>query len=74
VPEEGIVVSVIVETDVELPPISDNERASLLALLDQFLAGTTRNLIPVAEVQDLALDMRNVLCQPVVHGTSDEVK
>lgn len=42
--------------------VTQSQVDELLELLDQFLATTaSRNLVPAGEVQDLALDMRNVM-------------
>lgn len=50
------------DTLTELPPLSTDERIALTRLLDEFLStGQTRNLIPMSEVQNLALDLRLIL-------------
>lgn len=42
--------------------LTADERAALTRILDDFLStGQTRNLVPISEVQNLALDLRLVL-------------
>lgn len=54
------------ETAVLEQDVTDSQRDELVRLLDEFLATAThRNLVPVGEVEDLALDLRNVLAPPV---------
>lgn len=48
--------------DVLDAPFTESERAEITRLLDEFLAtGSTRNLVPMSEVQNLALDLRLIL-------------
>lgn len=46
----------------EMPALSATDRVVLTQMLDAFLStGQTRSLVPISEVQNLALDMRRVL-------------
>lgn len=46
----------------ETDTLTVDERTALTRILDDFLStGQTRNLVPISEVQNLALDLRLVL-------------
>lgn len=43
-------------------PLEQSERDQLIKLLDEFLStGQERSIVPITEVQDLALDIRLIL-------------
>ncbi len=64
--------STVMDREIEETPLSVTDRAELTRMLDTFLAtGATRNIVPMSEVQDLALDLRLIL-NPVLSSSDDQ--
>jgi spore coat protein CotH len=65
---------VVAVGDTVITVVTQQQVDELLELLDQFLATTaSRNLVSADEVQDLALDMRNIVTRAQEGVQEDEV-